>query len=303
MPADPTFTDELEHWLRGDDPKTLGSLAEVFAEKSFAVTILLLMFVPALPLPTGGVTHVFEGIAVVIAAQMVLGRRTHSHGRLRLAPASGCPGRAPSMAAAIRSADSPPTLRRTTLSVSPAPNMRLTTSSAVARLTCACSEVTGVGNKLEMWRPTTAAVRPSRGGIADGACRADRPRSIDDEGRAGRLKLHDVVRRGHHGVPPWVSAASRVACARSRRSPRRRSRARWTRPGRVVARPRRRPPGGARRPLMATRGLPGPSAQTARWRVDGADTASGRRNHGPGRFDRCIRPPSPRHRGFSITLL
>lgn len=71
-----SFTDELEHWLRTDGSKTLGSLGEVFAEKAFAVTILLLMFVPALPLPTGGITHVFEGITVVLAAQMVVGRRT-----------------------------------------------------------------------------------------------------------------------------------------------------------------------------------------------------------------------------------
>ena len=34
------------------------------------------MFVPALPLPTGGISHVFEVIAIVIALQMVLGRRT-----------------------------------------------------------------------------------------------------------------------------------------------------------------------------------------------------------------------------------
>ena len=33
------------------------------------------MFVPALPLPTGGITHVFEVITVLVALQMVLGRR------------------------------------------------------------------------------------------------------------------------------------------------------------------------------------------------------------------------------------
>lgn len=78
MPAatDATFTEELERWLRADDAKTLGSLGELFAEKSFAVTILLLMSVPALPLPTGGISHVCEGIAIVVALQMVLGRRT-----------------------------------------------------------------------------------------------------------------------------------------------------------------------------------------------------------------------------------
>jgi hypothetical protein len=34
------------------------------------------MFLPALPLPTGGISHVFEVITVFIAFQMVLGRRT-----------------------------------------------------------------------------------------------------------------------------------------------------------------------------------------------------------------------------------
>jgi hypothetical protein len=70
------FSDQLERWLRSGDSKTLGALSEVFAEKSFAVMIVLLMFVPALPLPTGGISHLFEIIAVVLAAQMVLGRRT-----------------------------------------------------------------------------------------------------------------------------------------------------------------------------------------------------------------------------------
>jgi hypothetical protein len=72
----PAFSDELEHWLRSDGPKTLGAMNEVFAEKAFAVTILMLMVLPATPLPTGGVTHVFELITVLLGAQMVLGRRT-----------------------------------------------------------------------------------------------------------------------------------------------------------------------------------------------------------------------------------
>jgi hypothetical protein len=70
------FSDELERWLRGDEAKTLGQMNDVFGGKAFAVTILLLMFLPALPLPTGGVSHVFELITVLLAAQMVLGRRT-----------------------------------------------------------------------------------------------------------------------------------------------------------------------------------------------------------------------------------
>ena len=70
------FSDELERWLRGDSPKTIASVGDAFGEKSLATAILLLMFVPALPLPTGGVTHVFEVIVVLLAAEMVAGRRT-----------------------------------------------------------------------------------------------------------------------------------------------------------------------------------------------------------------------------------
>jgi hypothetical protein len=75
MKDERVFSDELEEWLRSDGPKTIGALEEVFEEKTFAVAILLLMFVPALPAPTGGITHVFEIITIIIAAQMVIGRR------------------------------------------------------------------------------------------------------------------------------------------------------------------------------------------------------------------------------------
>jgi hypothetical protein len=70
------FSDQLERWLQRNEPKTLGTLGEVFGEKSFAVSVLLLMFVPAIPAPTGGITHVFEVITVFIGAQMVIGART-----------------------------------------------------------------------------------------------------------------------------------------------------------------------------------------------------------------------------------
>ncbi len=73
---DEPFSDKLARWLDSDAPKTLGAMNDVFAGKSFAVAIVMLMAVPALPLPTGGVTHVFEAITVILAAQMILGRRT-----------------------------------------------------------------------------------------------------------------------------------------------------------------------------------------------------------------------------------
>jgi hypothetical protein len=70
------FSDQLEDWLTSEDPKTVGRLGEVFGEKSFAVTVLFLMFIPAIPAPTGGITHVFEAITVLLGGEMVMGART-----------------------------------------------------------------------------------------------------------------------------------------------------------------------------------------------------------------------------------
>ena len=70
------FSDELEQWLRGAEVKSLGALGAIFADKSFAVAIALLMLVSAVPVPTGGIVFVFQIIATLVAAQMVLGRRS-----------------------------------------------------------------------------------------------------------------------------------------------------------------------------------------------------------------------------------
>lgn len=69
------LSDRLEGWFRSPGPKTVGSLIEVFGEKSFAVLFVVLLAVPALPLPTGGVTHVFELIAMLLALELIVGRR------------------------------------------------------------------------------------------------------------------------------------------------------------------------------------------------------------------------------------
>jgi hypothetical protein len=79
--AEPTadmvrLSDRLEDWFRSRGPKTLGSLTEVFQEKSFAVLFVLLLALSALPLPTGGVTHVFELIAMLLALELIAGRKT-----------------------------------------------------------------------------------------------------------------------------------------------------------------------------------------------------------------------------------
>jgi hypothetical protein len=79
--AEPTadmarLSDRLEDWFRSRGAKTLGSLTEVFQEKSFAVLFVLLLALSALPLPTGGVTHVFELIAMLLALELIAGRKT-----------------------------------------------------------------------------------------------------------------------------------------------------------------------------------------------------------------------------------
>jgi hypothetical protein len=67
-------SDQIERFLAGEGEKTLGTLIELFEEKAFALIFILLMGVPALPLPTGGATHVFEIVTVLLALQLIVGR-------------------------------------------------------------------------------------------------------------------------------------------------------------------------------------------------------------------------------------
>jgi hypothetical protein len=69
-----TASHELERWLKSDGDKTLGSIIELFEKKSFALLFILLLGVSALPLPTGGATHVFEIVAMLLAVQLIAGR-------------------------------------------------------------------------------------------------------------------------------------------------------------------------------------------------------------------------------------
>jgi hypothetical protein len=71
---DRNLSDELEDFLTGDGEKTLGALIDLFGRRSFAIVFVVLMAVPALPLPTGGATHVFEIVVVLLALQLIAGR-------------------------------------------------------------------------------------------------------------------------------------------------------------------------------------------------------------------------------------
>lgn len=68
------FSAELETWLRDKDQKTLNDLENVFGPRSFAIIILLFMALPALPIPTGGISTIFEIIAMTVSAQMIIGK-------------------------------------------------------------------------------------------------------------------------------------------------------------------------------------------------------------------------------------
>ena len=74
MPPRDSLSGELEDWLAGEGDRTLGALVDAFGRKSFAILFVLLLGVPALPLPTGGATHVFEVIAALLALELVVGR-------------------------------------------------------------------------------------------------------------------------------------------------------------------------------------------------------------------------------------
>jgi hypothetical protein len=71
--SDDHLSDQLEALLE-EEHVTIGSLTDVLDERSFAVVLMVLMLPSALPIPTGGVTHVLEVFAGLIALQMVVGR-------------------------------------------------------------------------------------------------------------------------------------------------------------------------------------------------------------------------------------
>jgi hypothetical protein len=73
-PGPEKISHELQCWLTSEGAKTVGSLIELFGQRSFAILFIVLLGVPALPLPTGGATHVFEIIAVLLALELIAGR-------------------------------------------------------------------------------------------------------------------------------------------------------------------------------------------------------------------------------------
>jgi hypothetical protein len=71
---DAPLSERLQSWLSADGPKSIGGLLDHFGPQAFAVAFVLLMGPSALPIPTGGVTHVFDVVVVVLAFQLIVGR-------------------------------------------------------------------------------------------------------------------------------------------------------------------------------------------------------------------------------------
>ena len=65
---------ELEEWLGSDRKKTIADLLDTFGPRSFAILFIVLMALPALPLPTGAVSHVLEIVTMLLALEMIIGR-------------------------------------------------------------------------------------------------------------------------------------------------------------------------------------------------------------------------------------
>jgi hypothetical protein len=74
QPDSEKVSDQIQRWLGESSDHTVGALLDLFQKKSFAILFIMLLGVSALPLPTGGATHVFDIIAVLVAAQLVAGR-------------------------------------------------------------------------------------------------------------------------------------------------------------------------------------------------------------------------------------
>jgi hypothetical protein len=65
---------QLEEWLHSDRKKSIGDLVETFGPRSFAILFMILMALPALPLPTGAVSHVLEILTMLLALELMVGR-------------------------------------------------------------------------------------------------------------------------------------------------------------------------------------------------------------------------------------
>lgn len=69
-------SEQLREWRDSDGEKTLGGLVDALGSGGFAIIFIILLGLPALPIPTGGITHVLEIVAMLVSLQLIFGRKT-----------------------------------------------------------------------------------------------------------------------------------------------------------------------------------------------------------------------------------
>jgi hypothetical protein len=69
-----TVSGQLTSWLKTDSTPTIQEFNQTFSEEGMALIILILISPSALPIPTAGLTHLFQLVVVVISFQILIGR-------------------------------------------------------------------------------------------------------------------------------------------------------------------------------------------------------------------------------------
>ncbi len=67
-------SEQLREWRDSDGERTIGGLVDALGSGGFALIFIILLGLPALPIPTGGITHVLEVVAMIGALQLIFGR-------------------------------------------------------------------------------------------------------------------------------------------------------------------------------------------------------------------------------------
>jgi len=73
-PGPQPLSEQLDTWFGHGSNRRIGELVDSFGPRSFAVSFVVLMAFPALPLPTGGLSHIFEAATMLLALELVAGR-------------------------------------------------------------------------------------------------------------------------------------------------------------------------------------------------------------------------------------
>ena len=67
------FSKQLDNLFRSKGLLKVKDLNDLLEEKGFLIFILILSAFPALPIPTGGITHVFEIIVMILSVEIIFG--------------------------------------------------------------------------------------------------------------------------------------------------------------------------------------------------------------------------------------